>query len=95
MSAVQTADAVVRDKGGVTWLDTRLMEWEPMPTLNGFFQKVLVRDPNGEPNVTLNYVPGFSPGSRPYNLPHRHMHHIREFAFVIVAAGIPYKFFSY
>src|SRR5437763_1656192 len=40
-------DACMRNRGGSTWLDTRMMPWEPMPALPGYYQKVLVRDADG------------------------------------------------
>ena len=88
---VPTADApheagaaCVRNRGGVTWIDTRLMEWEPMPGLGaaGFRRKVLWRDAEGEPSVTLAYIP---PGGLSHDgKRHRHYHpNVREFVYVL------------
>jgi hypothetical protein len=57
----EAGDACIRNRGGVTWLDTNRMQWEPMPFLPAvdgyFFHKVLVRDDKGEPIVRLNTLP--------------------------------------
>jgi hypothetical protein len=85
MSAMNQADHVVRHRGGVRWLDTRAMEWEPMPSLPGYFQKVLVRAEDGEPSATLNYVPSNRMlADAAYPLPVRHMHRsVRELTYLL------------
>jgi hypothetical protein len=96
MVVAEESGCVVRDRGGVTWLDTRLMEWEPMPALEGYYQKVLVRDENGDPSVTLNYVA--STRAAPYHsatLPFRHRHKtVREFAFIVEGEFINWEWES-
>lgn len=81
----EAGSACIRNRGGVTWLDTRSMAWHEMPSLPGYFQKVLVRDEDGEPRATLNYVPPMRAiGDAPFTLPYRHYHRsVREFAFVL------------
>jgi hypothetical protein len=74
----------VRAAGGVTWIDTRELSWEPMPEIGsaGFMHKVLARDAEGEPSVTLVFIP---PGGLSYDgQRHRHYHpNIREFVYVL------------
>jgi hypothetical protein len=72
---------VMRDKGGVRWLDTRAMPWEEMPGLPGLRQKTLHRDADGEPSVTINFIP---PGETLGELPYRHYHaSVREWVYIL------------
>src|SRR6185503_3633573 len=52
--------AVLRDRGGVRWVDTRAMDWEPMPDTPGVLMKPLCRDDQGEPTVALVSIPAVS-----------------------------------
>jgi hypothetical protein len=55
----------------VTLLDTREMEWEPYPGLEGSFVKVLSRFENGEPSVFILLMPA---GFKAFSGRHRHYH---------------------
>jgi uncharacterized cupin superfamily protein len=76
-------DGLVRERGGLTLLDTRAMPWEPFRGIpGGGSQKVLARDERGEPAVFLTWSP---PGEIPgLALPHRHFHRsVTENVFVL------------
>ena len=53
MATIQQRKGTVYAKPGVTVLNTREMDWEPFPGLEGAMMKVLSEDDQGEPLVFL------------------------------------------
>ena len=90
MNADQSA-YLLRDRGGVRRVDTRAMEWEPLP-LDGLYRKVLNRDEDGEPSVTLTFVP---PGGFLPEVPYRQYHKsVREYIYVVEGEFVIYEYES-
>ena len=92
----EAGGACVRNRGGVTWLDTREMAWETMP-MPGWVHRVLVRDEAGDPSVTINYhAPRREESGSP--LPagrHRHYHRsTREFNYLVAGEGVTWEYTS-
>jgi hypothetical protein len=78
-STLDERPGVVIERDDLTLLDTREMEWEDFPLLQGTRVKVLSRDENGDAMVFLVWSP---PGELPsVELPHRHYHStVHEYA---------------
>lgn len=81
MGTSATVQGTIVRREGLSIVDTRALDWEPL----GFeraFRKVLTRDPSGEPQAFIFYLPGqFASG---YDLPHRHFHRtVHEFGFCL------------
>jgi hypothetical protein len=78
---------VVLDRPDVTLLDTREMQWEDFPGLEGARVKMLSRDDAGNGVTWLIWLPGELPS---VGRPHRHYHRtIREFSFML-AGELPH-----
>jgi hypothetical protein len=58
----QLGSGVVLDREGALILSTRDMAWEPLGTLEGARQRILVRDGEGEPTARIVFLP---PGEEP------------------------------
>jgi hypothetical protein len=72
---------VVLENPGLKILDTRAMEWEEHPGKTGIWWKVLLRDANGDPVVSLQWAP---PDSDATEIPRRYHHQtLAEWAFVV------------
>lgn len=91
--ATPGSDGTVIDRPDVRILDTRAMEWEPVAEWAGISglqrakRKVLDRDADGAPAVTLVYMP---PGATLPDLPHRHYHStVHEYA-LFLAGELPH-----
>jgi hypothetical protein len=87
VAVTRNGEAAVIDWADLKIVDTRRMPWEQRPEwagrpgLDGACRKVLVREEQGEPVVSLNYLP---PGFTLPELPYRHYHStVSEFSFVL------------
>lgn len=80
MASTEQAGVVI-DRGGVTWTDTRDMEWGQFEGLGSAKVKVLHVDEAGDPMVFLVWLP---PGDLGVEIPHRHYHATTsEWSFVV------------
>jgi hypothetical protein len=80
---VSAADAVVAAADGITWTDTRAMDWGVFPGLGGGNVKVLHVDDDGVPVVMIVHLP---PGDLGVTIPHRH-HHVTVYEQAFHLAG--------
>jgi hypothetical protein len=87
MSATTEEQGVVIDRGGVRWVDTYAMTWQPVPGPDGeeaaYYRKVLARTEEGVPRIFLQCMPPGFPVSR-FQPPYRHYHRtVRESCFLL------------
>ena len=73
----------------VTILDTREMDWEEFPGLEGGRMKVLSRDESGEPAVMLLWFPPDVSDNLP-ELPYRHYHATGREHFFFLSGEFPH-----
>jgi hypothetical protein len=69
------------DWGDLKKIDTLAMAWEPLPGLDGAYQKILDRDPDGWVYARLTYLPA---GFKWPELPYRHYHRtVTECSYIV------------
>jgi uncharacterized cupin superfamily protein len=87
LASTEQASGVVIDRGGVTWTDTRDMEWGQFVGLGSAKVKILHADQEGVPLVFLVWMP---PGDLGVEIPHRHYHATTHEWSYIVEGDLPH-----